>query len=250
MFPIVQIGSLAIQVPGLVLIAGLWLGLLIAERRSNLHGVPSNLLYNLVFVFLLSSILGARLSYIIQYPSAFSANPLNIFSFNLSLLDFWGGMASGIIGVFIYGSRKRIRFLPVLDALTPAFGTLGIAIGLANLASGNAFGSQTDLPWGIELWGVQRHPTQIYETVLASMILATILLINQKSSLYQPGILFLTFIALSSAARLFLEGFRGDSYLIGDNLRSAQVIAWFILAASLISIKLIKERDKEMSEQG
>jgi phosphatidylglycerol---prolipoprotein diacylglyceryl transferase len=248
MFPIVQIGPLAIQVPGLILIAGLWLGLLITERTCSRHGIQSNVLYNLVLVSLISSIIGARLTYIIQFPSAFSANPWNIFSLNLSLLDFWGGLACGFIGALIFGSRKGLKFWTTLDALTPTFAALGLAIGLANLASGNAFGAQTDLPWGIELWGARRHPTQIYEVIIASLILVSILSYNHKSKLYPPGSLFLTFLAVSSAARLFLEGFRGDSQLIGYNLRSAQVISWFVLAACLIGLGLIKEKNKEITE--
>ncbi len=33
MYPILQIGPLAIQLPGLLLLAGLWIGTLVAERE-------------------------------------------------------------------------------------------------------------------------------------------------------------------------------------------------------------------------
>jgi prolipoprotein diacylglyceryltransferase len=45
---------------------------------------------------------------------------------------------------------------------------------------------------------------------------------------------FLLFAALTAAARLFLEAFRGDSTLILGGLRQAQVIAWAVLAAALL----------------
>ena len=41
MFPILQIGPLAIQVPGLVIIAGLWFGLTLSEHRAKKHGAKS-----------------------------------------------------------------------------------------------------------------------------------------------------------------------------------------------------------------
>ncbi|MBE0410971.1 MAG: prolipoprotein diacylglyceryl transferase [Anaerolineales bacterium] len=242
MFPVIQIGSLSVQVPGLILIAGLWLGLIIAERSSSRHGIPGNILYNLAFIFLVCGIIGARLSYIVQYPTAFSTSPTSIVSLNPSLLDLWGGIATGFIGTLIYGSRKRLSTWAILDALTPTFATVGIAVGLANLASGNAFGTSTNVPWGIELWGSHRHPTQIYEVILTSLILVIILYYDRKSTDKPPGVLFLTFAALSSLAHLFQGGFRGDSNLIVGNLRTIQVIAWITLATSLVSLGLIKKK--------
>ncbi len=46
-----------------------------------------------------------------------------------------------------------------------------LAVPLANLASGDAFGAPSSLPWAIELWGAARHPVQIYEAVAAGLIL-------------------------------------------------------------------------------
>jgi phosphatidylglycerol---prolipoprotein diacylglyceryl transferase len=240
MLPVLQIGPVAIQVPGLVLLAGLWLGLLLSERAASRSGISSNTLYSLVFISFFSAIIGARLTYVVQYPSAFAASPSNLFSLNPGLLDVYGGLAIGFITALLFGSRKRLQFWPTLDALTPTFATLGIAYGLANLASGNAFGIPTNLPWGIELWGCRRHPTQIYETVLASIILTAVLYYNRQDINKFPGTVFLVFLVMSSAGRLFLEGFRGDSNLIGENLRAAQIFAWFILALSLVALGIIK----------
>jgi prolipoprotein diacylglyceryltransferase len=48
---------------------------------------------------------------------------------------------------------------------------------------------------------------------------------------------FLLVVALSAAARVFLEAFRGDSLLIGGGLRAAQVWGLVVLAASLGMMK-------------
>jgi prolipoprotein diacylglyceryltransferase len=52
----------------------------------------------------------------------------------------------------------------------------------------------------------------------------------------RPGLRFWAFLALSAAARLFLETFRGDSTLLLGMFRQAQAIAWLVLAASLWQI--------------
>ena len=112
MLPILNIGPLAIQLPGLVILIGLWLGLSLAERYAARFDVKSNLLYNLVFVVLIAGIIGARLAYVIRYPQAFAGNLFSALSFNLSLLDPWAGLGLGLIAGLIYGQRKKMALWP------------------------------------------------------------------------------------------------------------------------------------------
>jgi phosphatidylglycerol:prolipoprotein diacylglycerol transferase len=233
MLPTLQLGPLALQVPGLVLLAGLWVGLTLSERRARRKGENPGDLYNLVFIALIAGIIGARLSYAITYPSAFAANPLSLLSINPGLFDPLAGVFIGICAAAIYIYRKQLPFWSTLDALTPFFAVLAIAQGIANFAAGSAFGSPTDLPWGINLWGATRHPTQIYEILLAAIILLAAYLIDKSQLGQTSGFTFLSFIALSAAARLFSEAFRGDSTLIGNGYRSVQIISWLVLAACL-----------------
>jgi phosphatidylglycerol:prolipoprotein diacylglycerol transferase len=140
-----------------------------------------------------------------------------------------------MIVALVYGQRRRLQFWSALDAMTPLFATLAVGLGLAHLASGSAFGRETTLPWGIPLWGALRHPSQVYEILAALTILALLLLRKPDS---RPGILFLIFASTTSAARLFLEAFRGDSTLVVGGLRLAQIIAWIILSTSLLLIEV------------
>ncbi|GAF67221.1 unnamed protein product [marine sediment metagenome] len=233
MLPTLQLGPLALQVPGLVLLAGLWLGLTLSERRARRIGENPGDLFNLVFIALIAGIIGARLSYAITYPSAFAANPLSLLSINPGLFDPLAGVFIGICAAAIYIYRKQLPFWSTLDALTPFFAVLAVAQGIAHFAAGSAFGTPTDLPWGINLWGATRHPTQIYEILLAAIILLAVYLIDKSQLGQTSGFTFLSFIALSSAARLFSEAFRGDSTLIGNGFRSAQIISWLVLATCL-----------------
>lgn len=236
MLPVLQLGPLALPVPGLVLLLGLWLGLLLAERNAYRTGISSNHLYNLVFIALITGLLGARLAYVLQYPQAFLADPLSVISRNTSLLDPLGGSLAAILAGLVYGQRKRLPFWSTLDALTPFLASIAVALGLSHLASGSAFGRATELPWGIELWGETRHPSQVYETISAALILAAIWPGKGLLRPSQPGVYFLGFLALSAASRLFLEVFRGDSVLFAGGFRSAQILAWMILSLSLWGI--------------
>jgi prolipoprotein diacylglyceryl transferase len=234
MFPIFQIGPLALQVPGLVLLAGLWIGLTLSERRARQRGENPGHLYNLVFISLITGVIGARLSYAATFPNAFTTNPRSLVSLNPGLLDPLAGALIAAAAAAIYLFRKNLPLWSTLDALTPLFAVMGIAVGISHFASGSAFGIPTQVPWGIQLWGATRHPSQIYEIMLATFTLIIIMFLDRKSWNLTPGNIFLSFISLSAVARLFLEAYRGDSILLDSGFRIAQVISWLVLAACLV----------------
>jgi len=226
----------------ILLLAALWIGLILAEKRATRHGIPREALNNIVYYSLLGYILGGRLLFAVANLSAFTQSPLSLFSLNIDLFDPLGGLVSALLVGFIYGQRQKLALWPTCDALTPIFGVLWIGLSLAHLAAGTAFGSPTTLPWGIVLWNDTRHPTQVYELIASLLAFAAIWF--HKSG-PPAGSSFLLFTALTAGARLVLEAFRGDSTLVFGGLRLAQVIAWIVLAAVLFSAEWILGRNEE-----
>ncbi|MCP4141123.1 MAG: prolipoprotein diacylglyceryl transferase [Chloroflexi bacterium] len=240
MFPIIRLGPLSLQAPGLMLLLSLWIGITLTEKSAKAYKVLAEKLSNLILIALVAGILGARIAYIAQFPQAFAGNLLSILSLNPGLLDITGGVAAAIIGALIYGQKKEMEFWKTLDALIPFFGMLAIGLATSNLSSGNAFGTETDLPWGINLWGMKRHPTQIY-TMLAALLTLNLLWPPKQNTDPQAGTSFLTFIAFTAIYTLFLETFRGDSTLIFGGIRSMQLIALIVLALSFYFLDKVKE---------
>jgi prolipoprotein diacylglyceryl transferase len=251
MFPVLQIGPAAIQTPGLIILISIWLGLTLTEKLAPRFPVDPNTLYNLAFYGLVSGVIGSRLGYVVQHIDVFLQSPLNLFSFNSGLLDPISGIALGLIAMLIYGNQKKLPLWPTLDALTIAFAIMAIGIGLSHLASGDAFGRATNLPWGIQLWGMKRHPSQIYEILAGFLILSIIWprKAGTKPNSNMAGGTLLTFLALSSGFRLFLEGFRGDSLILAGNIRTVQVLAWIILAVSLLGLGIINSQKSLNGDQ-
>ena len=236
MLPTISLGPLAIPLAPLLVLVGIWLGLLAAERSALRLGLKSDHIDSLVLISLVSGLVGARLAYVLRFPQAFIASPLSLLSRETGLLDPWGGVLVGVIAGLAYAQRRSLPFWPTLDALTSGLAVFAVALGFSHLASGASFGSPTTAPWGILLWGERRQPVQVYEIILAAAILTFILRYGPRFSQRVPGLTFLSFIALTALARLFLEAFRGDSVLLPGGFRSAQVIAWLILALSLTII--------------
>lgn len=246
MLPYFNFFGLALPVPALTILLGIWVGLSISERYAHKHQISPEKLYTLVFISLIGGVIGARLAYVIQFPSAFIKSPGSLISLNPGLFNISGGVVAGTIISLVYIQRKKLSLWPTLDSLAPGLAVFAIAVSLSNLASGNAFGSLTTLPWGIELWNGTRHPSQIYEVVGAGLIL-WYLWPGRQEGKSQPGTIFLQFIAASAISRLFFEAFRGSSPVISYNIRVVQIYAWFILAASLWGLSRITQ-DTRLSD--
>lgn len=237
MLPILQIGPVSLPVAPLVLLIGFWIALNLTEAHAPRYQVDPNQIYQMVLFAVLAGIIGARLAFAARSPNAFIASPLSLLALQPQMLDSSGGLLAAGLIAFIYAQRKNMPLWSTLDTLTTLFALLAVAFGLSHFASGDSFGAPAQLPWSIFLWGENRHPSQVYETLAALAIAAAVWpgnkFANGISDLIDPGGRFWVFVTFSSAARLFLEAFRGDSILLFDSIRLVQVIAWCVMALSL-----------------
>jgi phosphatidylglycerol:prolipoprotein diacylglycerol transferase len=225
----------------ILVLAAVWLGLTLAEKRLSRHSILKEVFDNLVYYSILGYALGGRILFVLKHLQVFINSPLSIFSPNIDLFDPLGALTTAILVGVVYGQRQKLPFWATLDALTPLFATLAVGLHLSHLAAGTAFGKPTALPWGMELWNAIRHPTQVYE-LIESIIIFAFLWLRKPGS--RAGFDFLWFTALTAGSRLILEAFRGDSALIFNGIRSAQVVAWIILATTLFAGEILRTREK------
>lgn len=218
----------------ILLVIAAWLGLTLAERRTERYGISKENLNNITFYGLIAFVIGGRISYVLQNMSAFTKSPLGIISINPDLFDPIGALAVAFIVAIAYAQRKGLALWSVLDALTLFFAVIAIGLGLSHLAAGNAFGLPTDLPWGIDLWNATRHPTQIYDALASSLIL--ILLLRFKPSA-RPGVTFLIFSTLTALSQLLLQAFRANYTVLFSGLRQEQILAWLALLMCFILLE-------------
>lgn len=240
MLPVLQVGPVAMPVAPLLILLGLWIGLEAAEQHAPRYGISTEHFYRMALVGIAAGLICARAGYLAQHPIALPQSPWLWLSPRPEMLLAWAGWIGALLAMCGYALWKRLQIWRAADAAVSALALLAVAIGASHLASGRAFGSESTVPWAITLWGAARHPTQIYEILAALFALALIWprRWNQTMFASQPGLRWWVFCAVSALARILIEGFRGDSTLIGATLRQAQVIAWFILAVSLWQIGL------------
>ncbi len=248
MLPILQVGPLAIQLPGLLLLVGVWIATYLIDKEAPRHKLSAATLNNMVLFSLIAGILGARLGYALRFLNVYLERPLDLLSLNPSTLSAVEGLAAAGIVALIYGNRHGLKLWVTLDALTPALALFTICIGLAHLASGDAFGAATSVPWSIDLWGERRHPTQIYEILLAGA--AFLVVVRLSSRLPLSGFTFFLWLALAAASRLLLEAFRGDSIIAFDRFRLAQLISLGVLLVAMLGMHLLAARGHAKAASG
>ena len=235
MFPFFRLGPFLLQLPGLALLGGLWLGLSQAEREAARLKLDPAAIYNLIFYGLIAGVAGARLAYAARYWSIYLANPFSLLALTPATLCPDAGLATGMAVAVYFGWRRHLPLRPTLDALAPGLAIFLVAFGIAHFLSGDAFGAPAKLPWSIYLWDDYRHPSQVYETLAGLLVFV----VARGRPLKQPGagLNFVLVVALSAAARVFLEAFRGDSVIWAGGLRAAQVSGLLVLAAALWRLK-------------
>ena len=247
MFPILQVGPAAIQMPGLLILLGIWVAYILAERAAKQQKLETKAISNLIMYSLIAALIGARLGYALQFLDLYLEEPLELVALNMNTFSLRGGLLAGILVGVIYGSRKELPLWTTLDVLAPGFAIFLVFLGLAHLAGGDAFGAPTNVPWAIELWGAMRHPSQIYEIIVSLAIFLVVLLAGRRSPF--PGFVFLLFILLTSTSRLFLETFRGDSILLFEVVRRDQLFYLTALLASMIGLGVLARGVSESTQE-
>ena len=111
MLPVIHLGPLALQTPGLFILAGIWLGLSLAEQVMKRSGQNADKIYNLVMVTFLAAIIGARLSYAAQSLPAFLRDPLALVSLSTQMLDPFAGVRSRFVSLLDLFAKKAPSLL-------------------------------------------------------------------------------------------------------------------------------------------
>ena len=78
MFPTLNVGGVVFPTTGLVILLGTWLGLALVERTASRVGQNQQLLYGVAVTAVFAGFVGARLTFVAQFWSAFQENLLNI----------------------------------------------------------------------------------------------------------------------------------------------------------------------------
>ena len=188
--------TIAVHSYALVIIAGIFAAVIIANRRLTRRGAEPWVIVDVGIWAVILGIVFARLYHVVTHLGDFVDNPRwwditaqgNIWAIWQGGGAIFGALLGGALGVWIGCRLTGLRFWSVADAIAPglllaqAFGRLG------NWFNQELFGLPTDLPWGLEIdrpndaipdgipADVLFHPTFLYEILwnLAGFVLIII----------------------------------------------------------------------------
>lgn len=236
---LLRIGHLEVRWYGAMIALGIAAGLFIALREAKRKDIATGLIYDVATWAIIVGFLGARTFHIMDFWGYYSQNPGEILSLRFSGLAIYGALVGGLVAVAAYSLWNKVSFWKLADVAAPAL-PLGQAIGrIGCLINGCNYGTRTALPWGV-VWtspyslapmsDVPRHPAQAYELLWTLVIFAAVWAMRKRFQ--TDGVLFLLYLAIYSAGRVFISFLREDTIAL-FGLRQAQVVGVVVLVVAL-----------------
>ena len=204
----IQIGSFVVHIWGFFVALAFLICYWITLREAHKKNIKQETILWLVVSIFFGAILGARLGYILQFPSYYFSNFSEIFKFTNGGLTFHGGLIGALIAGWIYFKKQKkqfnLSFLQLGDMLAPII-ALGIFIGRIGCSLINDHqGAVTNLPWAI-VWpdGILRHPVAEYLALNGLVMFLVLLFLRRK--IKKPGQIFIIFLIWYSVSRFLLD---------------------------------------------
>ena len=260
-----SIGQLDVYWYGLLIATGLLLAVVWCFHHAVEFGVDSDRLLDVVCIGTVMAIICARIYYVVMSPYGYDSI--------WEMMDIrQGGIAiyGAIIGAFVFGGlAAKWRKIPVLA--TVDLTSMGFLIGQClgrwgNFVNQEAFGYNTDLPWGMYSIKTQQyletsvvtlpagmtvdptmpvHPTFLYESLWCLVGFLMLLFYYKKRKF--NGDVALRYAIWYGLGRFWIEGLRTDSLLLVPslNLRASQLVAALTVAVCLLLEIYLTRKTKE-----
>ena len=254
---------------GIIITVGIILAVMYAFMRAKQSGIKPDHMYDYSIFTIIFGIIGARTYYVLSELDSYNSfiDAIAIWNGGLAI---YGGVIGGICALIVTALVKKHKPLRILDCAAPAT-MIGQMIGRwGNYMNQEAFGCNTDLPWGMRSFvyaphdGVRMqgtveylsshksllmqknpdliidpqgyvHPTFLYESLwnLLGFILINIFYKKKK---FDGAILF-AYLGWYGLGRLFIEGLRTDSLYLGStNIRLSQLVALICIVLSVFAL--------------
>jgi len=262
MYPILfEIGPFTLQSLWLFVTIGFIVGILAFAKTAKRQRLDLGMLFNHGISILIVTLLVSRLTFFLanlQYymPTLSFRGFLSFFFIIDKGLSFWGAMAGMMIMLGIISFKRGESILKWLDALIIPLGTGMIIANFGQLLDGQAYGTPTNLPWGITYesinvkYTVPVHPTQIYSMLYVAGIISILKNYRKHPFLRIEGNQTLLAVTIYSFIRFFIEFLRGDdmSEIFGIKISSAILaVIFFISGYSLYKrIKSFKRNSSDL----
>ena len=242
-------GPLTIRWYGFLIASAIIIGITLSQSLAKRRQVDLDLIGDLAIWAVIAALLCARLYYVLFQWQDYAQHPSDIVAIWKGGIAIHGAILGGTVAMLIFARLNKISFWQLADLVVPAL-ALGQAIGRwGNFFNSEAFGTPTDLPWKLFIPPSRRpleylnydyfHPTFLYESLWDLLVFAALLFLFFRGLRHlerlKVGTLGLFYLVAYSSGRIWIEGFRTDSLMLGP-LRIAQVVSLVAIALGLAGL--------------
>ncbi len=264
-----EIGGMefSIKLYGLLIAIGYLLALAVATKLATKKGLDVDALYDAIIFGTVGGILGARAYYVAFNWDYYSLNPSHIMNISEGGLAIYGGIIGALLVGFIVCKIRKFSVLDTFDLAAVGF-LIGQGVGRwGNFTNQEAFGTNTDLPWGMmsnktteyilrnqDFFAekgysmdpyIAVHPTFLYESIWCIIGAVLLCFMFDKWRKFS-GQVILSYGIWYGAGRVIIEGFRTDSLYIGETtIRVSQALSagLVVLCTALLIAGLVKAKN-------
>lgn len=230
---------------GFLIMVGVLLAMIYGFKHMKDVGIDPDRALDSVVGGFIGAIVGARAYYIMFDIDGMSF--ADFFKIRDGGLAIYGGIIGAILVGGIVAKIRKLKLTALLDVVAPCF-LIGQCIGRwGNFFNQEAFGSNTDLPWGMLSYSTANflaekdlidldqfapvHPCFLYESIwcLIGFFILNYFLKHRKFD----GQNFLMYIGWYGLGRFFIESIRTDSLYLG-NIKVSQLVAGSCVLISVI----------------
>jgi phosphatidylglycerol:prolipoprotein diacylglycerol transferase len=258
---IFEAGPLTLRWYGLLIASAVLIGVTLSQYLAKFRNLNPDLIGDLAVWLVIAAIPCARLYYVAFEWEQYADDPASIFAIWRGGIAIHGAILGGIVAATIFARLNKVSIWQLADVVAPSL-ILGQAIGRwGNFFNAEAFGTPTDLPWKLYIPPTRRppqylnfeyfHPTFLYESLWNVLVFAILLSLffwgvrNRRK--LKPGTIALVYLIGYSSGRVWIEGLRIDSLMLGG-IRIAQLFSMSAIALGLLGLYWLYGRKRYLPD--
>lgn len=253
---------------GITIAIAMIVGISIALHEAKRTGQNQDTYLDLLMLTMLTSVVGARIYYVIFSWDNYKDNLSEILNIRNGGLAIYGGIIAGVITVFVYSKITKMKFLQIADTVCMGLAAGQIIGRWGNFFNREAFGEYTNNLLAMQLpvsavrkneitsamWNhvvtiggveyIQVHPTFLYEGLWNFMVLLFLFWFRKRKKF--EGELFFCYLAGYGVGRFWIESLRTDQLLLpGIHVPVSQMLSAVLVIVSLSVIICKRRKNRE-----
>lgn len=253
---------------GITIAIAMIVGISIALHEAKRTGQNQDTYLDLLMLTMLTSVVGARIYYVIFSWDNYKDNLGEILNIRNGGLAIYGGIIAGVITVFVYSKITKMKFLQIADTVCMGLAAGQIIGRWGNFFNREAFGEYTNNLLAMQLpvsavrkneitsamWNhvvtiggveyIQVHPTFLYEGLWNFMVLLFLFWFRKRKKF--EGELFFCYLAGYGVGRFWIESLRTDQLLLpGIHVPVSQMLSAVLVIVSLSVIICKRRKNRE-----